>query len=1151
MTRVVVGLAAALIAGGSATRAFAANCAAAPSCDPNNALANTQNILCCGSSTCTATAVAFTENISISIGATFDFTKAQCQFDLGGRTLQVTKTLQVPGGSGIIHFFDIGNVTITGTGKLKARGDFVEPQGFVIGGGTIAIDSTGVVTVLNNAVIDVLGDAAGTIHIAAAGANASKIGIDLQNGSSVSGVGHTDTADAGMRFTDGGFIELITTTGGINDAATVTLTGTNQGGGGEFDMTSAGVINVTQSVDATGGGGDGGTIDFEAADTVTISKTLDVSSTVGGGFGGSLLLIGGDDSLGPPGGPIGGGVTLDMANNAQLKANGSDSQASGGDGGDIELDAFGLIQLINAGSTSTAIQASGGPLFDGSGGSVTFDSSDDNPNTIGPLDGALVLNGAILSNGGGGGSGGNSGGDGGEFDASAGTTMTINSNITLTGDTSGGDLSTDSGGTTVVNGVIDVHGTGPFADTGTVDIEAGFARGGAQGALTVAANVLASTGGSSASLGSVFFTGCTLTMNPGIKVDGTGGTSPTTVCVGGTHAGLQCTAASQCPGGTCAIAGGGQVIELASPGTMLIGSGSQFLATPGGSNTLTHPAGQLPQRAGAIFNPPAVDNIQPAGSGAYPSCPVCGDGIRQPGEVCDPGAAADGACCNATCTAFLCTTPTPTQTATRTPTPIPTHTATATPGAVVTATATLLPVVTPTTTPVRGATSTVAAPTATAVFTAAPTATRTATPAPTATASATPTATPTVSATATPTVTTTATAASTGTASATATPIRTASPTSTPTATPTIVPTVTATPTTIATVTATASPQRTATPTTSPTATLAGSATPTVVSTVTATPTGTVASTVTPTATGTPASTSTGTPVATGTSTATVTAAPTGTPTIAATSTLTTTPQATGTSTGTSTPVATVTATPTIVATPTVSATPTAAGTPLPGAERRFACYSSRETTALSVDVSLSDEFGARTATVDQPKRVCNPADEDGLDPGALADPAHLVAYGLTGVAPRFQRQRHQSVETAFGAITVDLVRPDMLLVPSAKSLSAPPSPLIGATLDHFQCYRTRGGRTRVDNVTIADEFGTVTVDVKRPVRLCVPVDKQGEGIDDPTAHLMCYEVRLPSKAPFAPAGTVFIQNQFGADRFEAARPRELCIPATLGSGAS
>ena len=122
---------------------------------------------------------------------------------------------------------------------------------------------------------------------------------------------------------------------------------------------------------------------------------------------------------------------------------------------------------------------------------------------------------------------------------------------------------------------------------------------------------------------------------------------------------------------------------------------------------------------------------------SLPNCPVCGDGVRQFGEVCDKGAAADGACCNDSCTAFLCptVTPTPTLTASRTPTPsrtaTPHPTQTGTPGVVPTG---------PTPTDVTP-TPVVGTPTASPT----PTVTRTATPTVTVTATrtVTPTATPT------------------------------------------------------------------------------------------------------------------------------------------------------------------------------------------------------------------------------------------------------------------------------------------------------------------------------------------------------------------------------------------------------------------------
>jgi hypothetical protein len=61
--------------------------------------------------------------------------------------------------------------------------------------------------------------------------------------------------------------------------------------------------------------------------------------------------------------------------------------------------------------------------------------------------------------------------------------------------------------------------------------------------------------------------------------------------------------------------------------------------------------------------------------------------------------------------------------------------------------------------------------------------------------------------------------------------------------------------------------------------------------------------------------------------------------------------------------------------------------------------------------------------------------------------------------------------------------------------------------LDHFKCYSVRPpsnieGRT----VTLQDEFLTTSSAVLTPVTLCAPVDKNGEGINDPSAHLICYK---------------------------------------------
>src|SRR5438093_77555 len=81
------------------------------------------------------------------------------------------------------------------------------------------------------------------------------------------------------------------------------------------------------------------------------------------------------------------------------------------------------------------------------------------------------------------------------------------------------------------------------------------------------------------------------------------------------------------PAPTATPVSGGADIEFTSVGAMQFQSGSQFIAAPGGMIVLTHPPAVVPQKAGATFNPPPIDNPKPLGSTVYPNCPVCGDGI--------------------------------------------------------------------------------------------------------------------------------------------------------------------------------------------------------------------------------------------------------------------------------------------------------------------------------------------------------------------------------------------------------------------------------------------------------------------------------------------------------------------------------------------
>jgi hypothetical protein len=137
----------------------------------------------------------------------------------------------------------------------------------------------------------------------------------------------------------------------------------------------------------------------------------------------------------------------------------------------------------------------------------------------------------------------------------------------------------------------------------------------------------------------------------------------------------------------------------------------------------------------------------------------------------------------------------------------------------------------------------------------------------------------------------------------------------------------------------------------------------------------------------------------------------------------------------------------------------------------------------------------------------------------------------------------------------VDAKKAQYLFVPSAKSLTGPtPVPTPGAFVtDHFQCYKIAVSKNTpkfapVLGVALGDQFGTMTVDLKKPKFLCAPVDKNGE---DPTApsdlsHLICYQAKQTDVVKFAKLTGVFVNNQFGSETLDVKKPALLCVPALV-----
>ena len=572
--------------------------AAVPRACGADAVANTATVLC-------LTPSGPCDGSQVTLSADIDVTDAGCNFDLGGRAFNVQKSLNMTG-LGFIRVTNAGNITITATGRLKARGDFVEPTGFIIRGGLVSLTSAGTITLLDRAQIEVDGDGAGTISLTAAGTSGTGVGIDLQTGSVLKGQGISSSTDTGDRFADGGTLQVTASTGSIIDNATINMSGANGAMGGDVTMRAARDISVGELLDATGGASDGGAVDLACGDTMLITKTINVDSRLGGGYGGTITLAAGADQIG--GVVPGGALTV---NDTTLELNGSDAETSGGDGGDLDASAKGALHFIG---TRTAIRANAGTLFDGSGGTIALSSGDTNPYVIGSLDGDIRVEGIVTAISGG------LDGDGGIFDATAGRNLTLTARINVSGKSFAGDVTGSAGGSILLNGTITAPATNATGDGGYIDFSAGMAS---YSGLTLAQSIDASGGASNGGGQSISLAGCTLTVDAGVQVDG--------------RAGVDALGRS-----------GGSDIELIARGLMQLGASSQYLANPGGTVVTTHPPGQNPViGAGVVFNPPRTDN--PTSIGAYPPCPVCGDGIRQAGEGCDDGGLVAGDGCSTTC----------------------------------------------------------------------------------------------------------------------------------------------------------------------------------------------------------------------------------------------------------------------------------------------------------------------------------------------------------------------------------------------------------------------------------------------------------------------------------------------------------------------
>jgi hypothetical protein len=204
------------------------------------------------------------------------------------------------------------------------------------------------------------------------------------------------------------------------------------------------------------------------------------------------------------------------------------------------------------------------------------------------------------------------------------------------------------------------------------------------------------------------------------------------------------------------------------------------------------------------------------------------------------------------------------------------------------------------------------------------------------------------------------------------------------------------------------------------------------------------------------------------------------------------------------------------------------------------------------VTVTLADQFEVVTAEVSRPRRLCTPSNKN--DEGIVDPDTHLQPYHIRRQSAQHVERTGIRVHNQLGDLWVDTLKPAHLFVPAAIDLTAVPGqPAPNSHVDHYKCYRVKvtrgtprfGHNTRV---SVADEFSPARqLALRRPRYLCVPVNKNGEGIANPNVNLMCYIARPAIGEPKAvPVQGVFTNNQFEPAQMDVRNEGEFCIPSTL-----
>ncbi|MDG2308441.1 MAG: hypothetical protein P8R42_28005 [Candidatus Binatia bacterium] len=222
-----------------------------------------------------------------------------------------------------------------------------------------------------------------------------------------------------------------------------------------------------------------------------------------------------------------------------------------------------------------------------------------------------------------------------------------------------------------------------------------------------------------------------------------------------------------------------------------------------------------------------------------------------------------------------------------------------------------------------------------------------------------------------------------------------------------------------------------------------------------------------------------------------------------------------------------------------------------------FLCYGAKITRKTAgfesvEDVALSDSIETGLFDVKKVSKLCVPGDVDGE---GYADTNVFGVGYVTKKAP--SQPAHVSIKgivatDRFGTLTLDTVKVDHMIVPASLGIGSAAAALPSGKADSRKCYRVGTAQgsdfpTGVQ-VRVEDPFEERLYSVKRPYRLCTPVDVVGAGVTNSAAHLLCYRIgRLTGEPKHDKVQSlIHVTDDFGTLQLDTKPESELCVTAEV-----